>query len=453
MSRGAGEQGSRGAVAFVILAALVLAGCMIAPAVTRGPEMPGDWILEDTAPTTVFTAPPRTARPTRPAATATGTVAPTPTLAAGVYLYRGSGDPRGGGGTGGDCYAAQLTAIPTEPMQTRAVATVVSGQSIAIYDIEVCNTLSYPVTFDVRQGTYNIGWSTTELSYYRCLLGATCNPAFDYHALSTYQQDSEVCVAVVPIGRWAESEETNRVVVWPWATVGATDYNVYHFRGYSAANGTACEIPEDAWSEYEFIYAWDSNPGYATPTREATRDAWITEVLARPEGATCGDWNLRGGCGDNDQFVEVGVPSVMSLADYRIAIETTDGQEVCSYTVADDNLTEPLKAFWQDFMVLPGSTPTPSPTPTGTVTPVASATPFAAVCGTWPEAGDAVLYDDGGIEIDRRAYDYSGGGQYGDSWAATDWTNPGGQWWWYSPSPGKANRIPPTATPTVTPTP
>jgi hypothetical protein len=97
--------------------------------------------------------------------------------------------------------------------------------------------------------------------------------------------------------------------------------------------------------------------------------------------------------------------------------------------------------------------PTATPTPTGTITPVPTGTDAPTGCGLWPETGSVKLYDPNDVLLDTRAYDYSGGGQYGDSWAAMDWTNPGGQWWWYTSSPGRANRIPPTAVPTATATP
>jgi hypothetical protein len=200
-------------------------------------------------------------------------------------------------------------------------------------------------------------------------------------------------------------------------------------------------------------YIFDANPPGDPPDRDTDRDPWITEILARPQGTTCGDWNLRGGCGNNDQFIEVGVPEEMSLADYRLDVLNGASEVVCTYTIASDNLTEPLKAFWQDMMGAPGSASTPTPTPTGTITPAPIGTDVPAGCGLWPETGSVKLYDPDGVLLDTRAYDYSGGGQYGDSWAAMDWQNPDGPWWWYSPTSGRANRIPPTTTPTASPTP
>lgn len=171
-----------------------------------------------------------------------------------------------------------------------------------------------------------------------------------------------------------------------------------------------------------------------TPVDTATPAAWISEVLRSVATPGCINWNQRGGCGNDDQFVEVAAPSGQALGGWRIAIEDGVGIEVCSYTVATDNLTLPLKAFWQDYMT-PVSAGTPTATPTGTLTPAPS------TCGQWPSDGEAVLYDSSGVERDRRPYFNA---TPNASWASQHWATPVATWEYQTPSPGRAW---PTATP------
>jgi hypothetical protein len=311
----------------------------------------------DSAPTTVFTAPARTARPT-PVVTATGTIAPTPTTE-GLWIWDEDTV------TGLDCEQAALTPVATIPW---AALTPVPAPSTPVAMVaRVCNLNDYPVTVRWRTRAEVDGFGFAFLANNSCL--NNCVPTWPSWESATVQYNNGCTGGPAGVGRMQELDETREVVLYPFVQ-GSPDINAgYRFSLYAVA-GATLGCPGTGEIQWDIRPVWGANPGSpATPTRDASRDPWITEILARPQGATCGDWNLRGGCGNNDQFVEMGVPSAMSLAGYRL--DVLDGAEVvCTYTIADDNYTEPLKAFWQDMMDVPGAT-TPTPTPTATPTPYA----------------------------------------------------------------------------------
>jgi hypothetical protein len=147
-----------------------------------------------------------------------------------------------------------------------------------------------------------------------------------------------------------------------------------------------------------------------TPTPHGTPNAWITEILAS-QATPCVDWNLRRGCGVNDEYVEVGAHPAQSLAGYELGVHDESAALVCSYDIASDNLTGPVKTYWADMMTAAAG----------------------GICAGLPITGTAILTDSLGVQLDSRLF-WSSGGQ---SWAAHSYNYPGGSWTTATPSPGR----------------
>lgn len=96
----------------------------------------------------------------------------------------------------------------------------------------------------------------------------------------------------------------------------------------------------------------------ATPT---PYPVWISEVHGTANEATpCIDWNLRGGCGANDDFFEVSVGDPAVVTPFSISGWTVEvGQ--CLYTFDAENMTGPVKVIFADDMIYTTSTPIPTP--------------------------------------------------------------------------------------------
>lgn len=151
-----------------------------------------------------------------------------------------------------------------------------------------------------------------------------------------------------------------------------------------------------------------------TPT--PTQGPWISEVLARPvpTGTPCTDWNLRSGCGADDSFVEIGVPSAVALPDWWLAVHDGDDDLTCKYTYRSDNYNWPLKTVWLDQPFVQSNED--------------------KICEAFPITGTVYLYNESDEVMDTRAYT---GTTYGSSWCALDWEDPTGTWAVCTPSPGK----------------
>lgn len=110
-----------------------------------------------------------------------------------------------------------------------------------------------------------------------------------------------------------------------------------------------------------------------TPSRTPTpQPVWISEVYGAANEATpCVDWNLRGKCGANDDFIEVSIGNPAIATPRSIAGWTLQAGS-CLYTFQSDNMTGPVKVIFADDMLL--VTTTPTVTPTRTATPTAPAT-------------------------------------------------------------------------------
>jgi hypothetical protein len=147
-----------------------------------------------------------------------------------------------------------------------------------------------------------------------------------------------------------------------------------------------------------------------TPTPATTPNAWITEILAS-QATPCVDWNLRRGCGANDEYVEVGAHPAQSLAGYELGVHDASNALVCSYDIATDNLTGPVKTYWADMMTAAAG----------------------GICAGLPVTGTAVLTDSLGVQLDSRLF----WSQSGNSWVAHSYNYPGGSWTTATPSPGR----------------
>jgi hypothetical protein len=147
-----------------------------------------------------------------------------------------------------------------------------------------------------------------------------------------------------------------------------------------------------------------------TPTPHGTPNAWITEILAS-QATPCVDWNLRRGCGVNDEYVEVGAHPAQSLAGYELGVHDATNALVCSYDIASDNLTGPVKTYWADMMTAAAG----------------------GICAGLPVTGTAVLTDSLGVQLDSRLF----WSQSGNSWVAHSYNYPGGSWTTATPSPGR----------------
>jgi hypothetical protein len=105
------------------------------------------------------------------------------------------------------------------------------------------------------------------------------------------------------------------------------------------------------------------------------------------QGATCMDWNLRSGCGNNDLWVKISVLSDFdSLAGYRVEVRDTARALVCERTYMDDNLIVGQKFTYLDEMIDGAD----------------------AACLSWPTTGIILLYDAANQLIDEREYGFGG---------------------------------------------
>jgi len=122
--------------------------------------------------------------------------------------------------------------------------------------------------------------------------------------------------------------------------------------------------------------------------------------IPTPATGICVDWNVRSGCGANDQFVEFYYTG--SLSGWSLSVGG------CSYTFAEDNLSGPFKVIFADLM---------------------TACDFG-----FPAYGTVLLYDPSNRVADYRNYMTS---TTGHSWQAATSTNPAGSWTSGLPNPGR----------------
>jgi hypothetical protein len=133
--------------------------------------------------------------------------------------------------------------------------------------------------------------------------------------------------------------------------------------------------------------------------------ATVTTTSAQiptPIPGQCTDWNGRGGCGINDQFVEVYFSTATSMAGWRMEIGD------CEYIYAADNLVDPFQVLFADLM--------------------------EDCTSGFPSSGIAVLYDNNGVIRDFRMYLTV---TEGHSWQAEISTDPHGDWTSAAPNPGR----------------
>ena len=312
----------------------------------RAPPLPES----DTAPTTIITAPARTARPT-PVVTATGTIAPTPTTV-GLWIWDETTL------TGVDCEQAAQTPVATIPW---AALTPMPAQSTPVAMIaRICNLNNYPITVSWRTRVEVDGAGTAASKYNYCF--GTCDPAWpDWYTAQIL--NAATCTGGIG-GAHEEFDETRIVTLYPFVQGGASDKNNYAFNLYANASALV-GCPGTGEIQWDIVPVWGANPPSPQPTRDASIPAKITEIMGRQQGTVCGNWNLRGVCDAGDQFVEIMTGVGAALAGWRIDIVDGTDAVVCTYTIAADNWTDPLKAFWQDLM----------------------RTPAGELCGQWPETG------------------------------------------------------------------
>jgi hypothetical protein len=282
-----------------------------------------------------------------------------------------------------------------------------------------------------------VGGATTESlaakNWMGCPLGVAVNEsgqnmreviASDWQALGTQVWKREFSNALVLVNPTTSARTVT--IGSGWQRINGT-YDRVHNNG--AAVGTTLSVP--AMDAYVLVRSGASTatPGATatnTPTGGATATPTVTPggptATSTPTsaptntplpdrtptaGAICGDWNLRGGCGPDDHFVELYVPAERSLTGWSISIGT------CRYTFRADNWSSPFKVIFADEMVEPDG-----------VTP----------CGGFPQSGFATLTDQTGAVRDVRSYTLSINGW---SWQAVDATNPGGPWRHAPPNPGR----------------
>ena len=134
----------------------------------------------------------------------------------------------------------------------------------------------------------------------------------------------------------------------------------------------------------------------------------ITEVYPYQPGATA-DYQLRGGTGHHDSFVELYTSEPTSLAGYRIRVGD------CEIVCPRDSYIWNFKAIWlSDMAAVSGGR-----------------------CKQFPTSGIVNLYDPQGTLIDTRGYTQS---RVGESWAPLDALDPDSSWDSRVPSPGRNHR-------------
>jgi hypothetical protein len=130
------------------------------------------------------------------------------------------------------------------------------------------------------------------------------------------------------------------------------------------------------------------------------------------QGATCQDWNLRSGCGDNDLWTEIGMSTAdTGIAGYRLEVLDATNALVCQHTFAEDNRIIGIKTTFLDEMVDSANAP----------------------CLSWPTTGSILFYDAANNLIDTRAY---GTCECGTGYQAESWTLPDGTWVCTTSGPG-----------------
>lgn len=134
----------------------------------------------------------------------------------------------------------------------------------------------------------------------------------------------------------------------------------------------------------------------------------ITEVYPYQPGATA-DYQLRGGTGHHDSFVELYTSEPTSLAGYRITVGD------CEIVCPRDSYIWNFKVIWlSDMVAVSGGR-----------------------CKQFPTSGIVHLYDPRGTLIDTRAYSQP---QVGEAWAPLDALDPDSSWDSRVPSPGRNRR-------------
>ena len=135
----------------------------------------------------------------------------------------------------------------------------------------------------------------------------------------------------------------------------------------------------------------------------------MTEVLStNAAGATCMNWNLRGTCGDGDNFVEFW-SEFGSIFEWTL---TVAGETVtCEYEFGAEALSSPLKVIFADEMTNTAGGP----------------------CVGFDDEGTVTLTNGFDATVDTRDY-------YtlvdGESWQAGSIYDPNGIWYSDNPSPG-----------------
>jgi hypothetical protein len=139
-----------------------------------------------------------------------------------------------------------------------------------------------------------------------------------------------------------------------------------------------------------------AGPGTPTPTPVVR----YTEFLTGASDPAI-DWNGRTGVGNNDLLVEILVNPPSPLNGYYLQIGA------CTYTIADDNHSGPLKVFWWDYLDCGGQ--------------------------ALPLDGTAYLYNPDDVLLDTRYFSTE---VVGESYQSAAWTYPDGVWVHGTPAPG-----------------
>jgi MYXO-CTERM domain-containing protein len=116
------------------------------------------------------------------------------------------------------------------------------------------------------------------------------------------------------------------------------------------------------------------------------------------------DWNLRGGAGTNDLYIEIAGTPVVQLGNYIVGIQDSDGTPVCARVLDREYTMQGASVIFADEM---GCAATP-----------------------WPTAGIAVLQNRQQTPVSTREYDASG--VCGEGYQPV-----GGVWMWSTPGPGR----------------
>lgn len=322
---------------------------------------------------------PRTPRPTATATatpTPTGTPVPSPTPgfpAGDLTIYDVTAL-----GSGYNC--DQLKAgYPAAPY----VDTFTVNDGTITKTLQVC-VWSAPMPVHLDDLAAATGWSEAYIWEWYCRAG-TCDTTGWLHNAS-----GEYCAPIA-------LTHSHDLMLFPRHLDTGTWHNEYLFLLF--AGGTTFG---DCSGSASISYSLSMAPSRAGPTPTPAAGCAITEVYTR-YGTACRDYNLRGGCGTDDEYIEIECTPAQSLAGWQLA-----ASDVLTYTLKADNMTGPLKVFWLDQW------------PTWTVT------------RTLPLTGTATLINAAGTTVDTRTWQTIPG----YSWGAVNWTNPAGPWWYFAPSPG-----------------